>query len=104
MACSRLLRRSCEGLQIHQDGDVNQSGETGQKPETGRALLLQPLEAESRWANYKPLTPTERRAKPPIIAFLIYELLIQVILGVGSDTLTQGVYWLTRRYRVKASR
>lgn len=32
-----------------------------------------------------PASPTERRAKPSIIAFLIYELLIQVSLGVGYD-------------------
>lgn len=32
-----------------------------------------------------PGSPTERRAKPSIIAFLIYELLIQVSLGVVYD-------------------
>lgn len=32
-----------------------------------------------------PGSPAERRAEPSIIAFLIYELLIQVSLGAGYD-------------------
>lgn len=63
--------------------------------ETGRTVPINPATLWRQRAGGPiriPRAPTERPAKPSIIGFLIYELLIQVTLGAAHDRDTHPVF------------
>lgn len=74
--------------EVHQDGDVVEMARSPQtETETGRPLLLTPQPSGDREQVGQlepPESPTEGRAKPYVIGFLIYELLIQLPLGLAD--------------------